>query len=174
MTIFHNCFKKFWHYEFNIFFADFLSNNYRSRDFTLDFHIRIYYEIIMDLLPCPWIHYQFTIFFSNQQWIYYKLVNMLWIYYGSYTFKQILIFREFAMNWLVVSRFTINIIFSRIHFEFTFRELTKNSFFFALFFREFTIYIANILWFHYFFANWLRIYNVCANLLWIQYFFFKN
>ena len=134
MTIFHNCFKKFWHYEFNIFFADFLSNNYRSRDFTLDFHIRIYYEIIMDLLPCPWIHYQFTIFFSNQQWIYYKLVNMLWIYYGSYTFKQILIFREFAMNWLVVSRFTINIIFSRIHFEFTFRELTENSFFFSLFF----------------------------------------
>ena len=124
--------------------------------------------------PLPSIYYEFTILFANQVSIY-CFAKTLWIPY---------LLREFTMNLLRVSRFTMNSLsFSQNNYKLTicfailirihlmFPAFTMNSVGVSRIYFQFTIYFAlyfaNQLWIYYLFheftvfiANLIRILRV--------------
>ena len=153
----------------------------------------------MNLLVVLWIYFKFSRFLAYILCIHYllrnfamKLLCFSWIHF-EFTFHSLGISR-FAMNLLVVSRFTMSsFYFSRNHY--LFRELimylfsftrinylsgefTVNSLGLSQIYQEFTFCFAMTLWIHYLISestmNWLcvRVIHIYyAYSLWFHYLF---
>ena len=102
-------------------------------------------EVTMNSPPISRFHFSFIFGFANLR-IYF--VKIPWMPF---------LFRESTINF---------IFFPRIHYELTI--FFANSPRIHYLFREFSIYFANILWFHYFFRINYELTIFFANSLWIR------